>query len=73
MIEYKSFTEWVKKYVASVFPDKIITPITFRRVMVSLVFEHEIHEPGKSTEDFLLKYSWLINTSFKVNILTFFF
>jgi hypothetical protein len=66
IVEYRSFTEWVNKYVGEIFPGKHITPITFRSVLVSLIFEHELHEEGKTTEEFLVKYSYLINTSYKV-------
>lgn len=50
----------------TIFPGKHITPITFRRVLVSLIFENQLHESGKTTEEFLLKYSWLMNSSYKV-------
>jgi hypothetical protein len=65
-LEYNSFTEWVSKFVETIFPGKHITPITFRSVLVSLIFRNELHEKDRTTEDFLVKYSYLINTSYKV-------
>ena len=64
--EYKSYTTCITKFVATIFPGKHITPIAFRRSLITLVFESGLHEPGKTTEDFMVKFSWLNNTSYKV-------
>jgi hypothetical protein len=59
-------SEWISLYVATVFPEKYITPIDFRRILTSLIFKKNLHEEGKTVVDFLHDYSHLINSSHKV-------
>jgi hypothetical protein len=59
-------SEWISIYVKSIFPEKYITPIDFRRIMASLIFQKKLHEKGKTVIDFLEDYSHLINSSHKV-------
>jgi hypothetical protein len=64
--EYDAYSERITKYVASVFPTKHITPITFRRMIPTLMWETNVHIPGVTMEGLLEKYSRLVNTSQKV-------
>ncbi len=66
ILEFNSMTEWIALYVKSIFPEKHMTPIVFRRVVTSLIFQKKLHEEGKTVVDFLDDYSHLINTSHKV-------
>jgi hypothetical protein len=59
-------SQWVSRYISNIFEHKYITPLDFRRILTSLIFDKEIHEEGKTVEDFLISYSHLINTSQKV-------
>jgi hypothetical protein len=71
-IEFAALTKWVTRYISTIFDDKHITPLDFRRILTSIIFDKEIHEEGKTVNDFLVSYSNLINTSQKVNIFNFF-
>ena len=43
-LEFKTMTIWISQYVESIFPDKYITPIDFRRILASLIFQKKLHE-----------------------------
>jgi len=64
--ESTTFTNNVKKMVKQVFPEKNVSPITFRRTLPTLVWANEELTNGMSMEKFLKDYSMLINTSVKV-------
>ena len=66
--EYDEITVYVKDFVQHILPGKKITPISFRRMVASMVFSKELHTTGKTKEDFLRDYAVLINTSTKVNL-----
>jgi len=62
-----SFSSRVVRFVQTVFGEEYhITPITFRRVMPSLVWRHNIKPKDMSMADFLRDYAALICTSDKV-------
>jgi hypothetical protein len=68
LIGFNTITKWVPRYVSTIFKDKHITPIDFRRILVSIIFDKEVHEEGRTVDDFLISYSYLINTSQKVSL-----
>lgn len=61
-----SLTNSVAKFVKKLYPNTQITPICFRRLIVTLVNENEIHLPEETTEQFLDRLARLINTSTKI-------
>jgi hypothetical protein len=67
--EYNPYTERITKFVASVFPDKHITPIAFRRIIPTLMWKLDVRTEGESVEQVLERYSRLINTSQKVKVI----
>jgi hypothetical protein len=67
--EYDAYTERIAKYVAAIFPEKHITPIAFRRMIPTLMWENDVHIPGATMKELLEKYSRLVNTSEKVTFI----
>lgn len=55
-----------KVFISLIFKDKHITPITFRRIVPSIIFSEDLHEPGKNVEQFFGSYGHVVNTSYKV-------
>ena len=71
LLEYSSYTDWIKARVQSVFPFKIITPLDFKRMIPTLLWNKEILDENMTPQEMLIKYSKLINTSEKVNLILF--
>ena len=67
-LEQHSICTYVSSFVASRFPDKHITPLDFRRMIPTALWnqKEEIECQGKSLQDVLHDYALLINTSDKV-------
>jgi hypothetical protein len=60
----------VRKTVKDIFPDKNITPLSLRRIMVTVVTQdNDLHFPGQSKEDFNKVVASAINTSSNVSLL----
>ena len=57
-------TKRVKKYCSEIFGDeKHITPLTFRRVFISIVFKNGLLKPNQTIGDFIDDLSIYLNTS----------
>lgn len=61
------FNERIERVIKTLFPNKHITPITFRRLVPSLIYSNEIHPENMSMRDFISEYAISVNTSEKVN------
>ncbi len=58
-----SMTNYVSDYVRQLYPNTNITPVAFRRLIVTLVHENEVSLPGETMEQFLDRLARSINTS----------
>jgi len=61
------FNVRISKVVKSLYPEKHITPITFRRLVPSLIYSNNVHPENVSMRDFISDYAISVNTSEKVN------
>jgi hypothetical protein len=66
-LEPDAYTLWIASYVNTKFDDKRITPITFRRMIATYLFEKELSEHGGTVDELAAKFCLLINTSPKVS------
>lgn len=68
LLEPTNMTKLIPEFIKKLFPDVYITPQDFRRMIPSALFEHDIHEEGKTVKHTLISLSQLINTSEKVTV-----
>jgi site-specific recombinase XerD len=59
----KTINTRIQNFVKSLFPDKNVTAIDFRRALPSIIWEANLRLQGKSLQDFLVHYATLVNTS----------
>lgn len=62
-LSYASCTKDVTTFVRRLFPNSEITPLSFRRLFVTLVYENETHLQGETMDSFLERLARSINTS----------
>lgn len=62
-LSYDCCTREVKNFVRRLFPNSNITPVSFRRLFVTLVHEEEVHLKEESMENFLNRLARAMNTS----------
>ena len=65
-LEFKEVTKRVKKFMSTeIFPDqgKVITPITFRRIIITSVFKNKISHEKQTMSDFINDLATYLNTS----------
>lgn len=63
-MESSTISKKVKQYCKTVFGnDKNITPIVFRRVMISIIFKNNLVKPDQNIQDFVNDLSIYLNTS----------
>ncbi|MHB1873114.1 MAG: hypothetical protein ACYCT1_20045 [Steroidobacteraceae bacterium] len=62
-LEGDNFNNRVQKCLNNIFPEKHLTPMDFRRIIPSLIFEHNDANDNKSLKEVFQDYFLLINTS----------
>ena len=71
LIDEMRFNDRIDKVIKSLYPSKHITPITFRRLVPSLIYSDDVHNEDQSMRDFIVDYAIVVNTSDKVRLCMF--
>lgn len=66
LLAASALTKEVTRFVKRIYPNTKITPLSFRRTIVTLANEKELHFKEETTEQFLIRLSKYINTSLEV-------